>query len=215
MLALGQGAAGLRGPLAPWRRAALDAIFAKGDSLRLQFVKEDLGVRYHPRGDVAVIPSTMHEPPDAPSDKEDRSVFVPTACPGARLPHLPVVVVHVAPRWAPLVPLARGRCSLHDLVPYAADAHERGMPPCTLLVGADAVDPDVASLPNLHVVLIAATRHAPLEGVSVVLDAHGAWPRLLRAPGGVLVRPDGHVGWRAEGHLTKDAVHGALCALLH
>ncbi len=45
-LALGMRLAGTAGPLAGWRQAQLDKIFAAGHTLRLQFPKEDLGFRW-------------------------------------------------------------------------------------------------------------------------------------------------------------------------
>lgn len=236
VLALGQGASGLRGPLASWRRAALDSIFAKGDSLRLQFIKEDIGTVYHARGGAAVVAAPESSPtaasvnssePSIPvGDRDGRDVYVPSMCPGARLPHVPVVVMHVASQWASSLARAHARCSLLDLVPYASPpswAHAPPCPPCTLIASASAVEPGLDALVNdVHVVIVVATRDAGAraqwpETVSVVVDVHGAWPRLLQSAqerGAVLVRPDGHVGWRGEGAVTTAGVQDALHMLM-
>jgi hypothetical protein len=56
-LSLGMSLAGTGGPLAGWRQAQLDGIFAAGHTLRLQFPREDLGFRCAP------LPSSPPLPP--------------------------------------------------------------------------------------------------------------------------------------------------------
>lgn len=54
-MAVGRAMGGTKGPLRSWREAALAKILAAGDSLRLQFPREDLGFVYHMPG-AAVVP---------------------------------------------------------------------------------------------------------------------------------------------------------------
>lgn len=59
-MAAGQSVSGLYGPLKSYRERELSKIFASGQTLRLQFPKEDLGFVYDNPG--AAI---HHEPPSA------------------------------------------------------------------------------------------------------------------------------------------------------
>ena len=54
-MSLGLAASGTAGPLRAWRKPALQQIFESGDSLRLQFPREDLGFTYTAPG-CAVLP---------------------------------------------------------------------------------------------------------------------------------------------------------------
>ena len=98
-MAVGLAAAGLRGPLKAWREQQLQKIFTTGQTLRLQFPKEDLGFVYDAPG-AAILPeqqAEFHKPDRAglqPADhgfsaahEQRRSIFSPEAVPGARLPH--------------------------------------------------------------------------------------------------------------------------------
>ena len=49
-LSAGLSVSGLYGPLKPWRERQLAKIFASGQTLRLQFPKEDLGFVYNSTG---------------------------------------------------------------------------------------------------------------------------------------------------------------------
>jgi hypothetical protein len=63
MLATGRRAAGLSGPLGTARRAALDRIFASGETLRLQFPREDLGFSYTGSGALVLEDASDRERP--------------------------------------------------------------------------------------------------------------------------------------------------------
>ena len=54
-MSLGLAASGTAGPLRAWRKPALQRIFESGESLRLQFPREDLGFTYTAPG-CAVLP---------------------------------------------------------------------------------------------------------------------------------------------------------------
>ena len=58
-LSAGLSVSGLYGPLKAWRERQLAKIFASGQTLRLQFPKEDLGFVYNSRG-AAVCPESPH-----------------------------------------------------------------------------------------------------------------------------------------------------------
>ena len=95
-MAVGLAAAGLRGPLKPWREQQLQNIFTTGQTLRLQFPKEDLGFVYDAPG--SAFPPEQHEGSDSAglqpagrglsgAQEQQRSLYVPEAIPGARMPH--------------------------------------------------------------------------------------------------------------------------------
>lgn len=222
VLAAGRGAAGVWGPLAPVRRAALDRIFTQGASLRLQFVKEDLGFVYKGANrwvideERRVIDEEKHTEDEekhmAVGTQGDSWVvgersaqFTPVVMPGARLPHVAVRVLQQGWSSAGGCKVGEKECSLHDLVQYAtAD----GRPAWTAVVyGVDggAMATKVRAAANtLHVVLLVAAVEEYTTGtddqISVVVDKNRAWAGLR---GGhpspiVLVRPDGHIAW--QGH---------------
>ena len=95
-MAVGLAAAGLRGPLKPWREQQLQKIFTTGQTLRLQFPKEDLGFVYDALGS-AVLPEQQEGPDRAGlqpagqglsgAQEQQRCLYVPQAIPGARMPH--------------------------------------------------------------------------------------------------------------------------------
>ena len=110
------------------------------------------------------------------------SDYIPTARPGARAPHI----------W---LQSPDGQHSTLDLV----DGH------FTVLTGLDGADwCDAASQ-------LAATVEVPLTAHAIADDA---WPELygVTPAGAVLVRPDGHVGWRHPG--PSDEPLAALTAAL-
>ena len=95
-MAVGLAAAGLRGPLKPWREQQLQIIFTSGQNLRLQFPREDLGCVYDASGS-AVLPEEQEGPNRAGlqpagrglsgAQEQQRSLYAPEAVPGARVPH--------------------------------------------------------------------------------------------------------------------------------
>ncbi|KAG1678055.1 hypothetical protein FOA52_000851 [Chlamydomonas sp. UWO 241] len=96
-LSMGRGlaAARLGGPLGAWRSSALDAVFASGASLRLQFPREDLGFVYVSSGAVAAeagaagVAGAAGAAPGAAAPAADTrgEPYVPSSAPGCRLPH--------------------------------------------------------------------------------------------------------------------------------
>lgn len=63
-LSAGLSVSGLHGPLRPWRERQLAKIFASGQTLRLQFPKEDLGFIYSSKG--AAVCSESSLSPESP-----------------------------------------------------------------------------------------------------------------------------------------------------
>lgn len=110
-LAAGLSVSGLYGPLKPWRERQLANIFASGQTLRLQFPKEDLGFVYDQPGSAICTSGAQqvlkdgarHPGPTAFVDKSDKSGqsstgltkklgkdargYEPSCRPGGRLPH--------------------------------------------------------------------------------------------------------------------------------
>ncbi len=115
-LAAGLSVSGLYGPLKQWRERQLSSIFASGQTLRLQFPKEDLGFVYNTPGaaicpETGTTPSASHRPsaqPQPDSAGADATAvntkgrvqkatrgsvggsdrrYRPSCTPGSRLPH--------------------------------------------------------------------------------------------------------------------------------
>lgn len=110
-LAAGLSVSGLYGPLKAWRERQLAAIFASGQTLRLQFPKEDLGFVYDQPGAAICASSiaidcskSLHGNPTSsphglslpPGDSEhpggaelgrNPRVYIPSCKPGGRMPH--------------------------------------------------------------------------------------------------------------------------------
>ncbi|KAK9819702.1 hypothetical protein WJX72_001426 [[Myrmecia] bisecta] len=216
-MAAGRAASGVRGPLKAWRRAALDRIFASGETLRLQFPREDLGFVYGGDGAAVVAPE-----PAGHLGMQDRSgpmegarqqarglPYVPETMPGARLPHCDLQMLRqVASDGQPY----QRKASTLDLVP-AAPAQ------LTLLVGAN--DHSLAWADAARILL--ESEHRPLRVVHIADSAQQAaaldaaacvaysldktWRKLrgVSDSGAIFVRPDGHVAWRHDGFVTPDA----------
>lgn len=109
-LAAGLSVSGLYGPLKGWRERQLADIFASGQTLRLQFPKEDLGFNYDQPG-AAICLATATNPSKAlsdnpssrphglklpPADSENPGGvelgrnprdYKPSCRPGSRMPH--------------------------------------------------------------------------------------------------------------------------------
>lgn len=244
------------------REAQLARVFESGETLRLQFPREDLGFEYgaSPGAAVALAPPLQTTAAGRPGVEPDEgrgsappprgAPFVPSTCPGARLPHAPV---QVAWRWGACGDsftlqqqqqeggAGSGEVSTLDLVPYALA--DEPQPPLTLVLGAgmDALRWSAAavqlsarprgSLLPLALLLVApradvaardaaaarlaelligdAAQHSRQQpqqrtghrvlAATVAEDICGAWAtaRQVGKGGALLVRPDGHVAWRA------------------
>ena len=122
--------------------------------------------------------------------------YVPTTWPGARLPHL----------W---VRRGEERLTLLDLP--QSDRFVLLTTPTGLAVWRDAT----AAVQRMVPFQMACLSIGP-AGSSDLIDEHGAWPRVseIEPTGTVLVRPDGHVSWRAfagpDAHVGVGVEHRAL-----
>jgi 2,4-dichlorophenol 6-monooxygenase len=105
------------------------------------------------------------------------SIHVPSTRPGARLPHA----------W---LERAGERISTHDVVGRGA---------FTVLVGEDG-EPWLQAARTVDAELEVSVNALRIGGGRDLSDATGRWARVVGtdADGALLVRPDGHVGWRAR-----------------
>ena len=136
-LSLGRAISGMKGPLRPWREKLLRDIFAAGDTLRLQFPKEDLGFVYDaPDSAIDSVTGASEIAGNAEDggtravrgstgagrqqmiDQSRGRIYVPSTRPGARLPHCDVAVVG-APRGPDV---QQQHVSTLDLMPYKSTA---------------------------------------------------------------------------------------------
>jgi 2,4-dichlorophenol 6-monooxygenase len=155
-----------------FKRADVDAA-ADRKGLEFSALNLELGYRYKTGALIA-------EP--GPPDDADARTFVPSARPGARMPHA----------W---IGSGIHRRSTYDLVTPGR---------FTLLIGDDgAAWRDAADR-------VRATRAIPLDLIAIGqrsgrLDSTGAWREQseVTSAGAVLVRPDHHVAWRAT-HAVSD-----------
>jgi 2-polyprenyl-6-methoxyphenol hydroxylase-like FAD-dependent oxidoreductase len=212
-------------PLAALRRTELNALFDHGETLRLQYPKEDLGFLYSNNSTAAVhyekgsgdeqqvAKYIGPKPRDAP--------YVPTTLPGARFPHLK---------------LKRRRRS-ENLINQNSEGRESD--------SKDVSSIDIWPASGLQFVLVLSTHHLSLENwitaveeynasvgengvkihpvvinslpkneenvleklpkdVAVFDDVENRWEEVrgVSEDAAMLVRPDGHVGWRGSGRTT-------------
>lgn len=165
----------------------------------------------HGPGDAAAVAEYQRpKPRDAP--------YTPTTLVGARLPHLPVSVRQpgrllaggAGARVASTIdlPAAAGT----GLVLLLSESQAAGGWEAAAAAAEAATG--VPVLPALIAQSAAATSSGAVvgEGTAVVQDAGGAWLRLrkLAPEGALLVRPDGHIGWRHAGGLGPQQLAAEL-----
>ena len=166
-----------------WARARMHEVLM---TQRMEFCAHDMELGFHYDGNAVVADGTAPAPRAAMGD-----VYTPSTRPGHRLPHA----------W---LTRAGVRVSTHDLV---------GRGHFTLFTGSDGAAWEAAAK-------LAATR----SGIAIEVhrigaaghyaDAEAVWARLRQIgdDGAVLVRPDGHVGWRSMTGVADPA--GALDAAM-
>jgi 2-polyprenyl-6-methoxyphenol hydroxylase-like FAD-dependent oxidoreductase len=204
----------------PLRCGAARAVLERGDSLRLQFPREDLGFCYSQRFEEERVGDDDDDGGDdnsddgAPSPPKRGAPYVPSLRPGCRMPHAPVEVPLLEGGWA-ASPVAAAAASTLDFV-----APRRGAaapPRCLLVASGPKTQLQVALWAaeclressgerwpvDLLVLLAPGQRAPPLPTMPpastwIARDVEGAWARLWQEEQGgvVLVRPDGHVAWR-------------------
>lgn len=172
------------GAVRPLRRQRLQEIFGSGETLRLQFPKEDLGYVYHQEG------SAVHRSAEDDSSLRDylrprrrEDPYQPCTLPGARFPHFQISVA----RWGSL-----GGGNLEPASPKA------GTDAAATARDAASDDGHRGVTSPLDLVDAAGTALCLFLSDTAGLPMWlGAAERGTRETG-VLVRPDGHVGWRAK-----------------
>ncbi|GAB7105524.1 FAD-dependent monooxygenase [Streptomyces phaeofaciens JCM 4814] len=174
----------------PEAAARREALAAATDRINGQVNAHGMEIGHRYRAGARVDDGT----PEPAQDRDPELYYQATTWPGARLPHA----------W---LEDGRLRCSTLDLV-----GHGRFV----LLTGRGGE--------AWHE---AAREAARLTGVEVTVrpvgtaggprDPYGTWERLreVDADGGVLVRPDGHVAWRAASSASAQDLPKILATLLH
>lgn len=168
--------------------------------------------------------AVLHGPGDAAAVAEYQrpkardAPYTPTTLVGARLPHVAVSVRQpgrllaggAASRVASTVdlPAAAGT----GLVLLLSESQSAGG--WEAAAAAAEAASGVPLLPALIAQSVAPTSGSAAagEGTAVLQDAGGAWLRLRRLPpeGALLVRPDGHIGWRHAGGLAPQQLAAEL-----
>eukprot|EP00850_Spirogloea_muscicola_P013479 SM000091S24637 [mRNA] locus=s91:399278:402669:- [translate_table: standard] len=224
-------------PIGAARLAAVRSIIDSGQSLRLQFPAEDLGFQYS-RG------ALLHNATDKPAVLDDekplpgrRREYRPRAEAGCRLPHAELVLMHDHSGPSKYNTVADGLLSTLDLLPgdklallllVSATAHGK--------LWCDGFKAAATSVPGMAMAAViwppgtfaaAVAKDVFGDGteraVSLrhVEDLHGDWWAVcgVPAPGALLVRPDGHVGWHckqapASESAATDALQRAISSIL-
>lgn len=205
------------------RRSRLKQLFEAGETLRLQYPKEDLGFVYGSRNAAVAAalshPNSIKNPMFMDSAKSRDAPYLPVLVPGGRLPHVPLVVeragslpgVHCgdeistidlsAIRGIGFTLLLSGANKHRGLIDWIAASKlwQEGQD-CGVALGlvilsetADVAKQLAQSMPP----------SLSLDNVAFVVDTSGSWKDLI-APFGeiegvaVLVRPDGHIAWLHE-----------------
>lgn len=170
-------------------------------------------VRHGPGDAAAVADCQLPKPRDAP--------YTPTTLPGARLPHVAVAVQQPGRLLAGSgsgsvastidLPAAAGTSLLLLLSASSQQAAweaaaatveaATGVPVLPVVVtqsgggGSSGSSADGSGASSSS-----SSRNEASQGTTVVLDSDGSWLRLrgAAADGALLVRPDGHIAWRAR-----------------
>ncbi len=132
--------------------------------------------------------------PEPVNDRDPELYYQPTTWPGARLPH--AWLEDGGRRRSTLDVVGRGRFVL--LTGRGGDRWHDAAREAARLTGVPVTVRTIGSAEGLR-------------------DPYGAWERLreVDADGGVLVRPDGHVAWRARTAGSADELPKVLAELLH
>ena len=160
-------------------------------SQRIEFQAHDIEIGFH-YASTAIVPDGTPAPPSAPMGDH----HIPVARPGHRLPH--VWLQQGGEQVSTLDIVGRGRFVL--LCSPAAQPWREA-----------ALQAAVAAGVRLDVVSIGTGGD--------YTDPEDAWKKLrgTAEDGAVLIRPDGHVGWRAStgNEATRNALGAALRTILH
>lgn len=226
-------------PLAALRRTELNALFDHGETLRLQYPKEDLGFLYSNSTAAAVQYEKGSDDEQQVAKyigpKPREAPYVPTTLPGARFPHLKLR----RRKSEELMNQTLGKGSTSDNeVLSSIDLWPAAGLQFVLVLSSHpnlekwvtAVDEYNASVgengAKVHPVVINSSgtteenvvKNLPKD-VPVFDDVENRWEevREVSEEAAVLVRPDGHVGWRGSGRTTvekKEALESAMNSIL-
>ncbi|MEU4585913.1 FAD-dependent monooxygenase [Kitasatospora aureofaciens] len=169
------------------RRAALAAAT---DRINYQVNAHGVEIGYRYRSGARVDDGT----PEPVGDRDPELHYQPTTWPGARLPH--AWLEDGGRRRSTLDVVGRGRFVL--LTGRGGDRWHDAAREAARLTGVPVTVRTIGSAQGLR-------------------DPYGAWERLreVDADGGVLVRPDGHVAWRARTADSADELPKVLAEVLH
>lgn len=213
------------------RRSRLKQLFETGETLRLQYPKEDLGFVYGSQNSAVAValshPNVTRKSVGASTDRN--APYLPALVPGGRLPHVPLIVERVGN----LPGIHRG-----DKISSVDLSACRGARFTLLLSGAsrqclydwiaawrlwlDGHGPGGALELNPIVIVQSAELTEQLfdcsderENVTFLIDSSGLWKALDpfgKAGLAVVVRPDGHIAWLHESSIAS-GVDDALATL--
>eukprot|EP00850_Spirogloea_muscicola_P009468 SM000053S17425 [mRNA] locus=s53:359446:362725:+ [translate_table: standard] len=225
-------------PIGTARLAAVRSIIDSGQSLRLQFPAEDLGFQYSRKAllhnDNMDKPAVLDDEKPLPGRRREYRPWVDAGC---RLPHAELALKHDHNGPSKYNTAADGLLSTLDLLPgdkpallLLVSATPHGKLWCDGFKAAAASVPGMAMAaviwpPGTFVAAVAKDVFGDGTGRAVSLrhveDLHGDWWAVcgVPAPGALLVRPDGHVGWHckqapASESAATDALQRAISSIL-
>lgn len=199
--------------VAPFRRASIKEIFAQGNTLRLQYPKEDLGFLY---GHGAVVHCDQKETDEVVEYQRRqlmrKAPYQPTILPGARFPHFWVKPTSVIPiedydadtekRVSSLDAIAAAGCKLVLFISSPSSVYAKWISAVQAVntIKKRGEEEDLLSL--VHIVIDSDSDGHGFEEYKVMQlrDVDNVWKDLrgVADDGAVLVRPDGHVAWRSR-----------------
>ncbi|KAL5717346.1 hypothetical protein ACHQM5_010364 [Ranunculus cassubicifolius] len=196
-------------PLGSSRLAKLKRIFDGGESLQLQFPAEDLGFRYVEGALVGDIDGSQNKQ-EVPTGR--RRNYVPSAEPGARLPHMSIRMLPTSDsseektlstldlvsgdklEFVLIISPKRKSYELAQAAISVADKFSVGLKVCVLWGECSGVS-----------MKIGRDNYVDVEEVK---NGRLSWWEMCRMgnKGAILVRPDEHIAWRSKDELLSDPV---------
>jgi 2-polyprenyl-6-methoxyphenol hydroxylase-like FAD-dependent oxidoreductase len=214
--------------VAPFRRAAIKEIFVKGNTLRLQYPKEDLGFLYR-HG--AVVHSDKKETEEVVEYQRRQLMreapYQPTTLPGARFPHFLVEPlsssvqvkegqVGTSVSLSSLDLIAAAGCKLVVFI-SSSSAYEKWISAAQSVNNRKRGEEVILSLVQIITDTDTGNISCGKEHkVTQLRDVNSVWKDLrgVGDDGAVLVRPDGHVAWRSRDGGGIDQLESAVSSIL-
>lgn len=193
------------------RRRELDRIFESGQTLRLQYPKEDVGfiyagtnayVKVEPEIRPLMTQALQPSPRDAP--------YVPRCLPGCRFPHFPITAIDSHTMSSIDLPREAGSRFLlmipHDASSEAWEQHAHD--DMAMVRMAPSSSQQQSELKQ-------QSAAEPKSRLFADASGHSVWTSLIRPltkafdteDVGLLLRPDGHVAWVGPSTRLPDAKH--------